>query len=168
VNLTAKLPVKFVQEDHDTPSLPGAYGSAGWTANDGSVLLYDKYDIWEVKPDGSGARMITGGEGRKQGLELRYRPMDPEQRTIPTDKPLVLSATNERTKASGFYRVPFNGSTAPVKLVMLDKAFGAPMKAKNSDRVVFTVSKYEEFPDLWTSDTSFGSRWRSAGSWIGA
>ena len=29
---------------------------AGWTADDRSVLLYDQFDIWEVKPDGSGAQ----------------------------------------------------------------------------------------------------------------
>ncbi|MEX2273190.1 MAG: prolyl oligopeptidase family serine peptidase [Vicinamibacterales bacterium] len=155
VNLTEKLPVKFVQEDHDTPNLPGAYGTGGWTANDASVLVYDQFDIWEVKPDGTGARMITNGEGRKRGLAFRYRSLDPEQRAVPTDKPMLLSAMDDRTKATGFYRVPFNGSTPPAKLVMLDKAFGAPIKARNADRLVFTLSRFEEFPDLWVSDTSF-------------
>lgn len=153
-NLTEKLPAKFVQENHDTPNQPGPYGSAGWTANDASVLLYDQFDVWEVKPDGSGARMITGGEGRKQGIEFRYRTMETEQRVIPTDKPMLLAATNDRTKASGFYRVPFAGGM-PAKLLMLDKAVGAPIKARNGDRVVFTMSRFEEFPDLWVSDTTF-------------
>ena len=38
---------------------------------------------------------------------------------------------------------------------MLDKAFGAVNKAKNADTVVFTLSRFEEFPDLWASDTTF-------------
>jgi hypothetical protein len=25
------------------------YGTGGWTKDDRSVLLYDKYDIWEVR-----------------------------------------------------------------------------------------------------------------------
>ena len=37
---------------------------------------------------------------------------------------------------------------------MLDKAFGAVNKAKNADTVVFTLSRFEEFPDLWISDTT--------------
>ena len=160
VNLTDKLPVKFVQEDHDTPNQPGPYGSAGWTANDGSVLVYDQFDVWEVKPDGTGARMITNGEGRKQGLVFRYRSLDPEERTVPTGAPLLLSTTNDRTKASGFYRVPFVGTAAPEKLVMLDKAFGAPQKARNGNRVVFTLSRFDEFPDLWVSDTTFAKQER--------
>ena len=155
VNLTETLPVKFVQEDHDTPNLPGPYGSAGWTANDASVILYDQFDLWEIKPDGTGARMITNGEGRRQGLVFRYRSLDPEQRAIPAGAPLLLNAVNDRTKASGFYRVAYSGAAAPAKLVMLDKAFGAPIKARNGDRLVFTLSRFDEFPDLWVSDTNF-------------
>jgi dipeptidyl aminopeptidase/acylaminoacyl peptidase len=155
VNLTAKLKLNFWREDHDTPNLPPAYGSAGWTKNDATILLYDKYDIWEVKPDGSGARMITGGHGRQTQTVFRYRSLDPEERTIPTDKPLLLSANDDTTESSGFYRVPYAGTAAPEKIVMLDKAFGAVIKAKNADRVVFTQARFDEFPDLWVSDTSF-------------
>jgi dipeptidyl aminopeptidase/acylaminoacyl peptidase len=155
VNLTDKLPVKF-QQDNDVPDLPGPYGSGGWTANDASVLLYDEFDVWEVKPDGSGARMVTAGEGRKQKIAFRYRSLDPEERTVPTTRPLLLSATNDVTRATGFYRVGSIAATgAPEKLVMLDKAFGAVTKAKSADTVVFTLSRYEEFPNLWLSDTTF-------------
>src|SRR6185295_7399668 len=63
---------------------------------------------------------------------------------------------NDRTRATGIYKMPNLTSTAaPEKVVMLDKAFGAVTKAKNADTVVFTLSRTEEFPDLWTSDTSF-------------
>jgi len=155
VNLTEKLPNKF-QQENNTPDLPGAYGAGGWTADDKSVLLYDKFDIWEVKPDGTGARMVTSGEGRKQELVFRYRSLDPEETTVPVNKPLLLAATNDRTRASGFYRVASLAATAaPEKVVMLDKSFGAVTKAKNADTVVFTLSRTEEFPDLWISDPAF-------------
>jgi dipeptidyl aminopeptidase/acylaminoacyl peptidase len=154
-NLTAKLGARF-QHEFTTPDLPGPYGTGGWTADDRSVLLYDEFDIWDMKPDGTGARMITNGEGRKQSLVFRYRPLDPEEKTVPTNRPLVLSTTHERTRATGFYRAAFDGTAAPVKLVMLDKAFGPVTKAAKAETVVFTMSRFEEFPDLWTaSDTSF-------------
>ena len=71
VNLTERIAnVEFWREDHDTPDLPPPYGSAGWTENDATVLLYDKYDIWEVRPDGSSPRNLTGGEGRKQKTQI--------------------------------------------------------------------------------------------------
>jgi dipeptidyl aminopeptidase/acylaminoacyl peptidase len=155
VNLTAKLPVKF-QQDNDVPDLPGPHGTAGWTANDASVLLYDQFDIWEIKPDGAGAHMVSGGEGRRRELVFRYRALDPEEKTVPSGTPLLLSVTDNRTRATGLYRVAgLTAATPPEKVVMLDKAFGAVTKAKHADTVVFTLSRFEEFPDLWVSDTSF-------------
>ena len=155
MNLTEKLPVKF-QQENNTPDLPGPYGTGGWTANDATLLLYDQFDVWEIKPDGSGARMITAGEGRKQHLSFRYRALDPDETTVPTNKPLLLAATNDDTRATGFYRAAFTGTAAPEKIVMLDKAFGPVTKADKADTVVFTLSRFEEFPNLWvSSDTSF-------------
>jgi dipeptidyl aminopeptidase/acylaminoacyl peptidase len=148
VNLTEKLPVRF-QQDFTTPDLPGPYGTGGWTADDQSLLIYDEFDIWEIKPDGTGARMITNGDGRKQSLIFRYRSLDPEERTVPTTKPMLLTTTHERTRATGFYRTAFNTTAAPEKLVMQDKAFGALTKAAKADTLVFTLSRFEEFPDLW-------------------
>lgn len=57
INLTEKLKVSFQDETWDTPGEARPYGVAGWTDEDKSVLLYDRYDICELRPDGSGARM---------------------------------------------------------------------------------------------------------------
>jgi dipeptidyl aminopeptidase/acylaminoacyl peptidase len=154
-NLTEKIPSKF-QQENTTPDLPGPYGVAGWTADDKSVLLYDKYDIWEVKPDGTGARMITNGAGSKNDVIFRYRGMDSSEQTVPSEKPLLLSTTDDRTRATGYYRLAsLTTTTNPEKIVMIDKAFGPLTKAKNADTIVFTLSRFEEFPDLWVSDTTF-------------
>ena len=176
-NLTAQLPVKFANQRHDTPDLAPAIGSVGWTDGDKSVLLYDEFDIWEIHPDGTGARMVTGGEGRKQNLVFRYRPMGEDtgagggggraggggrgggggnaERPIPSNKPLLLATTNESTRASGYYRVNLTGTAAPEKIMMADKNIGAPTKAKDADVTVFTEQRFDEFPDLWVSDSNF-------------
>ncbi len=155
VPLTRGLKVSFEDETWDTPNQPAPYGVAGWTDGDRSVLLYDRYDIWEVKPDGTGAHMVTQGAGRQQRLVFRYQRLDPEERTIPENRPLLLDTTDDRTKASGFYRVALTGTAAPEKIVMLDKQFGRPIKAKNADVLVYSLSRFEEFPDLWVSDGAF-------------
>ena len=155
VNLTERLNLNFWREDHDTPNLPPAYGAAGWTTKDASVLVYDKYDIWEIKPDGTNPRMLTAGDGRKNQIVYRYRSLDPDEKAVPTDKPLLLSANDDRTESSGFYRVSYTGNAAPEKILMVDKSFGQLIKAKNADRLAFTQARFDEFPDLWVSDTSF-------------
>ncbi|HTL45935.1 MAG TPA: prolyl oligopeptidase family serine peptidase [Vicinamibacterales bacterium] len=157
VPLTRGLKVSFEDETWDTPGQPSPYGVAGWTAGDKSVLLYDRYDIWEVKPDGTGAYMVTQGFGRQQSLVFRYQRLDPDERSIPPDRPLLLDTTDDRTKATGFYRITLAQSAAPEKVVMLDKQFGRPTKAKNADVLVYSLSRFEEFPDLWVSDGSFAN-----------
>jgi dipeptidyl aminopeptidase/acylaminoacyl peptidase len=180
VNLTGSLPVKFFDEGHDTPSAPPSLGTAGWTEGDKSVLLNDEFDIWEIHPDGTGARMVTNGEGRNQKLVFRYRPpFDAESAAgagpggagggggrgggggnagpISTSKPVTLTTTNYETRASGFYRTNFTGTAAPEKIFMIDKQVGAPQKARDADVMVFTEQKFDEFPDLWVTDTKFSN-----------
>ena len=155
VNLTENRGVNFYNESHDTPDLPGPYGTAGWTANDATILLYDEFDIWEMRPDGTNVRNVTNGLGRKEKLVFRYRTFETQQRAIPTDKPLLLTTTNDETKATGYYRVNYASGSTPSKVIMMDKAMGAPTKARNADTIVFTESRFNEFPDLWVSDINF-------------
>jgi len=156
VNLTAGLPVKFWNEDTDTPGTPAAYGSAGWTKDGNSVLLYDRFDIWRVSPDGSGARNITAGYGRKQNLRLRYVRLetDPRERWIDAAKPMLLFAENLKTWASGFFRGALDGGE-PKPLAMAPKYFTLPVKAKDADVLLLTEQTFSEFPDLITTDGNF-------------
>src|SRR5262249_40094025 len=117
-NLTRKLGVSFVNELHDQPSNPPSYGAAGWTSDDRHVLLYDRYDIWLVAADGSWAKNITAGVGRKNTTQLRVVRLDIRERGIDPNKPLLVRAENESTRDTGFYRVSPTGATAPKMLIM--------------------------------------------------
>ena len=148
INLTGKLPVKFQNEEHDSPNSPPPYGAGGWT-RDGRVLLYDRYDIWSIAPDGSGARNLTESAGRKGHLIFRYVKLDPEEESIDTSKPLLLRAENEDTRESGFYRLDSGGMR---KLVMSARDYGQPVKAKDADVFAMTAGSFSEFPDIQVTD----------------
>jgi dipeptidyl aminopeptidase/acylaminoacyl peptidase len=154
VNLTKTLPVHFFNEDNDTPELPSSYGLAGWTKDDREVLLYDRFDVWRVAPDGSGAKNLTDGVGRKENIQFRYVRLDPRERSIDPAKPLLLHAENEETRDSGFYRDKINGGL-PEKLVTGAKDFNNPTKAKDTDVLMFTASRFDEFPDIWVTGPNF-------------
>lgn len=148
VNLTARLRVKLGDEEEDRPQFPAAYGLAGWTSEDGAVWIYDRYDIWEIRPDTAEARCVTGQLGRKRKLVFRHQRLDADETAILTDRPVVLTAVDERTKASGFYQLPPGGG-APVKLLMLEKQLSGLVKAEGADRFLLRAQRFEEYPDLW-------------------
>ena len=155
VNLTKNLKVSFYNEEHDSPSTPNSYGSAGWTKDDNDVLIYDRYDIWQLAPDGSRAKNLTDGVGRKEKTTLRYVRLDPRERSIDPDKPMLLRAEQQETRDSGFYRDTVNGDALPQKLLMAAKDFNPPTKAKDADVLLMTASRFDQFPDVWVTNSSF-------------
>ena len=172
VDLTAPLAgVSFAQETWDTPSIPSAWGIAGWTKGDKSLLLYDRWDVWELDPAGTRpAVMVTDSLGRSQHLVLRIVQTrrgrgapgggggggglfggggGPAEAIDPAE-PLLLRAVNDETKASGFYRDRLGVAAAPEQIVMADVAFGPPVKAENAEQWLLTRGTFVEFPNLWT------------------
>ena len=154
-NLTKSIDVRFYNEEHDSPSTPGSYGIAGWTKDDKDVLVYDRYDIWRISPDGSGAKNLTDGVGRKELTTLRYVRLDPRERWIDPDKAMLLQAENQETRDSGFYRDKVNSDALPQKLLMAAKDFNNPAKAKDADVMIVTASRFDQFPDVWVTNSSF-------------
>jgi dipeptidyl aminopeptidase/acylaminoacyl peptidase len=152
-NLTKDLPANFYREDHDTPSTATSYLLAGWIADDKGVILYDRFDLWLVAPDGSGAKNLTQGQGRKLGIAFRYLNFDTEERTVDLTKPMLLRAENLDTRDQGFYRLHPNGRLET--LIMAARSFGFPAKAKDADVIVLTSSTFYDAPDLYVTDTNF-------------
>jgi dienelactone hydrolase len=153
-NLTGKLGVRFDREEHDMPGTPTPYGLAGWSTDDGQVLLYDRYDLWQVAPESGTARNLTDGLGRREQVQFRLVRLDPREKTINLGKPLLLRAENLRTRDTGFYRLQ-PGSGPPERLIMAAKNFGPPIKAKNADVLALPVSSFSEFPDLHITTSAF-------------
>ncbi|MFZ6767302.1 prolyl oligopeptidase family serine peptidase [Undibacterium sp. Di26W] len=162
-NLTGKIKARFEDVKRDTPEVKDAYGFAGWTEDDASVVLYDQFDLWEVHPQTQSSRNLSAGYGRKHQLELRYVPVDAEKKppaeepspvaeakALPTES-WILAATNDGDRSTGYYQQnPKSGE--PVKLIHADKMISGLIKAKNADTVLFTQQSFVEFPDLWASN----------------
>ncbi|MEM9340061.1 MAG: prolyl oligopeptidase family serine peptidase [Bacteroidota bacterium] len=151
VDLSQAIPTRLFDEEDDHPDFPRPYGVAGWTTNDSHVLIYDRYDIWKVDPDGK-EKPVNLTKGRAANIQYRVVTLDEENPVIDL-KNAVVSTFNEQTKATGFGSL---NEARPVKMhyqgdFKLDKL----KKAKNSDRVIFTRATNLEFPDLQASDLTF-------------
>ena len=157
INLTEGMPVGFANELHDTPSLARSYGSAGWLADDAAVLIYDRFDIWQLDPTGAEpARNLTGGKGRDEQRRYRYVSLDSEARSVDTTTPLFLSTFDEDTKASGYATLDVATGTITQEL-LLDERISGFRKAEQGDRVVLTRQTFRRYPDLWTTTMDFDS-----------
>lgn len=145
--------VVFYDEEHDVPGLPGPAGYAGWTSNDTHFVVYDRYDLWALDPDGKEEpRNLTFGEGRKEKRKFRYVNLEKELPYVGNrDGSLLLSSFSETTKASGF-------ALLDKELTQLTEApyrFSTPLKAEESNRLIWTKGNFNEFPDLWTGTLRF-------------
>ncbi len=158
INLTSGIDVSFYEELHDSPSLPGSYGSSGWLDDDAAILINDRFDIWKIDPKNPDAALnISLGEGRKNSTVYRVENLDREVLSIDPKEPLILSAFNEMTKESGYYYTMIDSKSAPKKLILTPNRYYGLTKAKNTDQVLLRKSTYVENPDLYLTDLTFKS-----------
>jgi hypothetical protein len=159
----------FANETTDTPSTPGSWGIAGWTKGDNAMLVYDRFDLWQIDPAGvKPAVMVTDSVGRKNHLTLRLVRLSGAARggrgggrgaaadsssSYEPDAPLFFHAMNEETKQAGFYRDQLGVAKAPEPVVMADVAWGTPIVAKNSDQLLITKGTFVDFPNLYTGSS---------------
>ncbi len=149
------------------------WGVGGWAKDGNSVLLYDKFDVWQLSLTGGKPVNLTAGVGRAQQNPVSCRETPVRRRALhgrgggggrggaaageeeglDLSKPVLLSAYGDRTKKSGYWQV--TAGEAPKPLIWADKDIGGAQKAENADRVMFTQQTFTEFPDYWVTDASF-------------
>ncbi len=150
-NLTETLDVPFANEDHDYPFPAPGYGMAGWVEGDRAVLIYDKYDIWQIDTRSGEARNLTGGGGRETERQFRVVETDPDKDYFGRDERLLVRGFGEKDKTYGFYgiRVGREGyeryAEGPHRYRFVDAS-------ESGDRILYTRESYREFPDLHIAD----------------
>lgn len=154
IRLTTNKQVNFADEEDDHPDFPNPYGLAGWTKGDEQVIVYDRYDLWEVAPSAPQTmRRLT--KGREEKRKYRYVRLDPEERNIDISKSIMLSAFHEPSKQTGYYRLNSTGGTI-ARLYEGDfKAGNAVLKAKNAEKLFFTKETFRDYPDWHVADPDF-------------
>ena len=140
----------FQYEDDDHPMRPEPYGLAGWLENDSAVLLYDKYDIWRVTPDGTATRQTFGRE-----KDLTYRYIDTRNREEERFVPSVIYASvfNNKTKENGFTNVAVypvkNNRTAGIHQELGGYTYDGFKKARNADVLLCQKGNFRDPMDLY-------------------
>ncbi len=155
VRLTGSVPFPLYYELNDVPDKPRSYGLMAWTQDDKDVMIYDRYDIWRLDPDGKRPpASVTQGSGRKENIVFRYVKLDPDEEYLRSDAEILLEAFSNTDKSSGFSRVKLSGGKAPEKLFMGPFDFSTPVKSRDTEMMILTRSNFRECPDLFTTDRS--------------
>ena len=157
VNLTGALGVSFINEESSslTDEKP-PYGVGSWTKDGSHLLVYDRYDIWLLKPDGKDPRRLT--EGRKDKVVHRRVRLDFEKdgdRYLRLDSPLYVSLDGETSKYSGFGRLKAGEKLET--LVWKPKQIRQLQKARDADIFAFTEEDYDDSPDIFVSGPDLAS-----------
>jgi dipeptidyl aminopeptidase/acylaminoacyl peptidase len=171
-NITESAPISFINQESDQTSKvypdqlqKPPFGVAGWATDDAAVLLYDKYDLWSVASDGSGAERLTDGASE----EVRHRLVRPDRggrggggpgssvrgyEWVDLDEPQYLSLYGERTKKSGYGVLEPGGGVD--RLVWLDKNVGSLAKAEEAEVFSYIAQAYDDSPDIFVGDADLG------------
>ncbi len=145
--------VSIVDEENDSPQFAYEYGVVGWTTNDDKILIYDKYDIWEIDPNVKlSPKRIT--KGREQNIEYRLIKLDKEEKSISRAKDQLLKMFNKVTLDEGYSYLTINNEIKVSDYGPFNYSY-RPLKAKNANVIVTTKESYEDFPDILVSDSTF-------------
>ncbi|MEL7498670.1 MAG: prolyl oligopeptidase family serine peptidase [Planctomycetota bacterium] len=130
---------------HDTPSLPPSYGSAGWLDDDAGFLIYDRYDLWQLDPTGNEPPIcLTEGFGRENKIRFRAQRLDREARSFNPEEPIYMTAFDDTSKSSGFYRLNLNDETENVGKTSNDKKKSDQAKSKSKESNDSKVAKLNQ------------------------
>ena len=100
-NLTGSIDTNFWNEKDDHPAMPDPYGIAFWTAEDGKVVLNDRYDLWLVNPtDGNATRLTQGREQKRTYRYMNTKDSEDDPGVGPGET-VYLKVFDETTKENG-------------------------------------------------------------------
>jgi len=169
-NISAKAGVNFWDELNDTPSYPSPYGIAAWTENDAQVLVYDRYDIWQLNPDGTEATNLTVGNGRTNNLTYRYvRTKDIPRisgnfgasgraEALNLKESVYLSIFDNNTKQYGYATLKGVRAAVPTTLVKGDFMYTALTKARDAEAYLYQKQNFQHCADVYYTANWKGER----------
>ncbi|KIC62614.1 S9 family peptidase [Chryseobacterium taiwanense] len=151
--LNSGLPVSFVDEEFDMPDFPNAYGIASWTDNDESVIIKDRFDLWEFFLNGSKKpRNMTNGFGRKNKITFDTYDLDKDIKSLNRKASIYLSAFDNTSKANGIFKTAVQSNSDPVKIQMENVwGYRSLQKAKNADEYILVKESYTDSPNIFVT-----------------
>ncbi|MBV9989144.1 MAG: S9 family peptidase [Chitinophagaceae bacterium] len=142
------IKVSLSDEENDVPDDPNAYGTVRWMENDKHVLIYDRYDVWQVDPEGV-EKSIQLTDGRASRTEYRYVSTDPDERFIKPGQKMLLRLYDEKDKSEGLAMLDLTNNKTQVLFKEPVNIGFLVQKAKDADVLVYTKETYKQSPNVF-------------------
>jgi dipeptidyl aminopeptidase/acylaminoacyl peptidase len=139
-----------VDFDHPVAEKP-PFGSAGWSTDGQSVLVYDKYDMWRLGVDGSADKLTDGATDQ---IVYRYASVDDATDDIDLSGDVYISGRAEWTLNHGYARLR-DGQVD--HLVYEDNNLSSLIKAGDADVFAYVAQDFDDPPDYFVADATFRS-----------
>jgi dipeptidyl aminopeptidase/acylaminoacyl peptidase len=147
-DLSAASGARLIDTDADTtaPHKP-LFGIGGWSS-DGALIAYDRYDIWRIGADGTGARALTNGAAAR----IRHRIAtitddNAGDRTIDFTQPVYVELFGERTKQSGYARLMPGGALE--RLIYQDRHIDSLATAAKGSVYAYITQDFDVSPNIF-------------------
>ena len=158
-NITSGLSESFFREEQDMPTEASPYGIGGWTTDGRSIILYDKYDLWQIVLDGDAKRRLTHGRELHKNYRIkdlvsgfRSNDIETKKETLDLNSGFVLEVKDKKTGASGFSKWTLTGGVSD--MIWENKKINQLIKAKNVDSYMYIEQSYELSPRLMVYEGS--------------
>jgi dipeptidyl aminopeptidase/acylaminoacyl peptidase len=122
-NITRDIHCRWTVDHQEVRSTNMTIGIAGWTKNDGAVLINEQYDIIIADPSGHRQPInLTNGYGNKYKIVFRIttRTINP---SLAQGDTVLLSALNQNNKEDGFFNAVIGKIIDPEKLTLQPYVF---------------------------------------------
>lgn len=146
--VAADIKFPLYEEDNDVPDDPQAHGVVKWMERDKYVLIYDKFDVWKVDPEGR-EKSIALTNGRKDATSYRYvNVIGSDEKFITASQPLVFRTFNEKTKSAGV-TVLQNINAGAMYSFSEPTNFGSISKAKENNTLLLVKESFSNSPNVY-------------------
>lgn len=154
-NVTASLDIPFYDTDSQKNNPAKAYGNPGWTVNEEEIILYDKYDVWSITPNGKKSDRLT--KGREAATKYRLYRLEQGRFEIPKyegqyanifnlDKGVIFSVQNTHNEHTGY--VKFTHPNKFNTIVYRRAAIKNLRQSQNKKTLLYTQELYNLAPQL--------------------
>lgn len=134
----------------------------GWLKDDAALLIFDRYDIYQVDPLGRKKPIaITDGYGRAHGIIFRIAENDNLMSSKKNGDSILLAMWEDSTKENGFFKARLGGTNHPLNFKLHPYVFWftgifvgepkKPLKAIKSNTYILQGQSATEAPNIFTT-----------------